>query len=356
MKKKKRVCIISRESNSKTLDIELLEKELLARGMQVETLTKLLTKERSIKSLGYIGHVFKQMAGIHRADVVVLDTYCIPVSMLPHSSGTKTIQMWHALSAVKKFGWQTVGKADGTSEKVARVMRMHNGYDYVLSASDITAEFFCEAFRVGSDKIVKIGLPRIDYIRKVITPESREKILHKLHDRYPELKDAGKKTILYAPTFHKGEPVDVKGLADAIDPDRYNLIVRLHPIDKASSEHVVKKGVIYEDTLPTYDLLSAADIFISDYSSLVVEASLADKPMYLYTYDADKYKVSTGLNMDFAEEPISGYVFKDARDLAGELEKPYDYDALRKFRERYIDVDTDNCTGQIADFIEDLIK
>jgi CDP-ribitol ribitolphosphotransferase len=37
--------------------------------------------------------------------------------------------MWHALSAVKKFGWQTVGSEDGTRERTARIMRMHKGYD-----------------------------------------------------------------------------------------------------------------------------------------------------------------------------------------------------------------------------------
>ena len=89
--RKKRIAIISRESNSKSLDIAMLEAELLKRGCDVTVLSKLLTKEKSLKSLGYIGHVMRQEAAILASDVVVLDTYCIPASMLPHGKGTKVL-------------------------------------------------------------------------------------------------------------------------------------------------------------------------------------------------------------------------------------------------------------------------
>ena len=64
---------------------------------------------------------------------------------------------------------------------------------------------------------------------------------------------------------------------------------------------------------------------------------------------------STGLNMDFEKEPIADYVFRDAAKLAKALEEPYDMEKLRAFRNRYIDTDTENCTSDLADFIESLI-
>lgn len=359
-KAKETVAIISRESNERTLDIRLLEDELIRRGVKTETLCRLLTKERSLKSLGYIGHIFHQMLAIARADVVVLDTYCIPVSMLPHRKNLKVIQMWHALSAIKKFGWQTVGKEDGSSERTARIMKMHKGYDYVLCASDITAKFFCEAFRAGKEKIVKIGLPRIDYIRSVSAGDAAARKRADIFGTYPKLsRNAAegkqeRKIVLYAPTFRRGLAVDVEGLAKALDPDKYWLVVKMHPIDRDSSERVEAENVIYDETFRSYDWLSAADIVISDYSSFVVESALADLPLYLYTFDIDTYGRTTGLNIDFSSEPISKYVFTGARDLAAALEEPYDFEALTQFRDRYIDVDTANCTGQLADFIQKL--
>lgn len=361
---RKKIAIISRESDSRTLDVSMLEAELLKRGHKVKVLSKLLTKEKSLKAFGYIGHVIGQEAAILDSDVVVLDTYCIPASMIPHRKGTKVVQMWHALGAVKKFGWQTVGKEGGSSEKTAKLMKMHKGNDYVVCASDVTAEYFCEAFRTDRAKIVKYGLPRIDYIKSVTAGERHDEAAAKILSRYPQLKEEGRKTILYGPTFRRGKAVDVQSLADALDSEKYNLVVKLHPLYRGGSSEsesdsakqgTTQKGVIYDEEFSTFDWLSVADMIISDYSSLVIESTLADKPLFIYAYDLEDYAENTGLNIDFESEPVAPYVFRDAKELAACIEKDvYDMNALRAFRNRYIDIDTDNCTAALADFITSL--
>lgn len=350
-----KIAIISRESDSKTLDVSMLEAELLSRGLEVKVLSRLLTKDLSVRTLGYAAELMRQEAAILGSDVVVLDTYCIPASMLPHLKGTKVIQMWHALSAIKKFGWQTAGMQDGTSLRTARIMRMHHGYDYVVSASEITAAHFSEAFGVDRDRIVKYGLPRIDYIKSVAGGERRDDTRRRIFSAYPQLAKSEKKIILYAPTFRRGQAVDVKGLADALDPDIYDLVVKLHPLYRAGAAEEAGPHVIYDDSFMSYDWLATADILISDYSSFVTESSLAGIPLYLYTYDIDSYGRSTGLNVCFSEEPIGRYAFESATDLAEAMEQPYDFEALAAFRDRYIDIDTINCTAALADFIESLI-
>ena len=354
MKKKARISIISRESDSRTLDIAMLEEELLRRGADVRVLSRLLTKEKSLKALGYLGQIAKQEAAILASDVVVLDTYCIPASMLPRRRGTKVVQMWHALAAIKKFGWQTVGMEGGSSEKTARLMRMHHGYDHVVCASDITAEHFCEAFRTEPGSIAKYGLPRIDYIRSVSSGERRPDMLKKIYSAYPQLRAGERKTVLYAPTFRRGKAVDVKSLADALDHEKYDLVVKLHPLYRGSAEEA--EGVIYDEQFSSFDWLAAADIIISDYSSFVAEAALADRPLYIYAYDLEEYEGSTGLNIDFDAEPIAPYVFRDAEGLAAALGQDYDMDRLRAFRDRYIDIPAENCTAALADFIEGLAE
>lgn len=383
-KRNRKIAIISREADEKTPDIEMLEAELLRRGASVETLTRLLTKGDPVKLLGYMGHVVKQIIAINRSDVVVLDTYCIPVSMLPRRRGVKVVQMWHALSAVKKFGWQTVGMPDGTSPAVARIMKMHRGYDYVVSCSDVTARHFSEAFRTDLSRIIKAGLPRIDRIKSVVSGALHEGAITRITRRYPQLAEycsrkgnattqtsydisgispvaaaapssaaekASPRIVLYAPTFHKGSMPDVKGLADALDPERFTLVVKLHPLYRTEAELPQADNIIYDEEFTSYEWLALADVIISDYSSLVVEASLADKPMYLYTYDIDTYSETTGLNMDFSKEAIAPYVFTDPAKLAAALDQPYDIEALLSFRNKYIDISTDNCTSQLADII-----
>ena len=352
----KRVSIISRESDSKTLDVAMLEAELLKRGVKVTVLSKLLTKDRSLKVFGYTGHVLRQEAAIIASDVVVLDTYCIPASMIPHRKATKVVQMWHALGAIKKFGWQTVGKEGGSSEKVARLMRMHHGYDYVVSPSDITSQHFCEAFKSDSSSIVKYGLPRIDYIKSVAAGGRHDEMQGRILSEYPQLNN-GKRTVLYAPTFRRGKAVDVKSLIDAFDAEKYNIVVKLHPLYRGDAGETPEEctNTIYDETFSSYDWLSVADIIISDYSSFVIESTLADKPLYIYAYDLEDYDINTGLNIDFAAEPIATYVFRTADELAEAAGRDaYDLNALHAFRDRYIDIDTENCTAALADFIESL--
>lgn len=361
-KRKKRITIISRESNSKTIDVELLEDELRKRGLKVNSLCRLLTKDQSLKSLSYIGHMARQEHAILRSDVIILDTYCIPASMLPHRKGSSIIQMWHALGAIKKFGWQTVGKKDGSSERIAKLMRMHKNYDYVMAPSDITAGHFCEAFKVPRSAIVKLGLPRIDYIKSVSGGERSEETRKRILSRYPELREEKKRTILYAPTFRKDRGVDIESLINCLDKDKYNLVVKLHPLYRTDSSRLEGPGsednrchVITDEEFSTYDWLAVSDIIISDYSSFVIEATLAEKPLYVYAYDLEEYTESTGLNIDFTSEPISAYVFRDAKELAMGLEEEYDMNLMHKFRKRYIDIETEDCTKRIADFIETLL-
>lgn len=354
--KQKRVSIISRESDNKTLDVAMLESELLKRGIKVKVLSKLLTKDKSLKSLGYAGHALKQEAAILASDVVVLDTYIIPASMLPHRRGTKVVQMWHALGAIKKFGWQTVGKEGGSSERTARLMKMHNGYDYVICSSDVTAEHFREAFKTDRSKIVKCGLPRIDYIKSVVSGDRHNETLERILKVYPQLRN-DRKTILYAPTFRRSKTVDVQKLIDALGPDKYNIVVKLHPLYRGETAQNTGEfdTVIFDEAFSSNDWLAKADIIISDYSSFVIESSLADKPLYIYAYDLDDYEVNTGLNIDFENESIAPYVFRDADVLAEAIGKDdYDLAALHAFRDRYIDIDTDNCTSALADFIVSL--
>ena len=355
--KKKKLVIISRESNEPSIDIRLLYNELCSRdNIKVVVLCKILEHNY----FSYALHMLKQIKEIKTADVVLLDTYCIPASMLKHRKNQTVVQMWHALSAIKKFGWQTVGKSGGRSTKIAKFMKMHHGYDRVICASDVTAKYFCEAFRADPTKIVKLGLPRIDYIKS-----DRNKKKTEILNRYEGLSN-GKKNLLYVPTFRKARPVELEDLIKELDPEKYNLIVKLHPLDElwsgASNNDYLNNTedgslfVVLDKDYNSYDMLSIADAVISDYSSFVVEASLLDIPLYLYTYDRVEYENSVGLNVHFAEEPIAHYAFDKAKDLADALEESYDLKALHTFRDKYIDVDTNNCTKQLADFLLECIQ
>ena len=61
------------------------------------------------------------------------------------------------------------------------------------------------------------------------------------------------------------------------------------------------------------DLLLISDVVISDYSSLVGDYVLLNRPVVLYVPDLDNYKSSRGLNFDVEKSPFK--YAKNAKDL-----------------------------------------
>ena len=273
-----KVSLISRQSNKESIDFKKIREELESEypEYKIKVITKKIEEKDGIikQLLPNCINIFQQMYSLATSKVIVLDTYCITTCILPHKKDTKIIQIWHALGAIKKFGYQTIGTKTGSNEKTAQIMCMHKNYDYVLAPSKATGDLYQKAFNVERDKIKYIGMPRIDYIL-----EKDENIINDIYEKYPILQNKAKQNIVYVPTYRKGR----------IDTKKYNLIIKLHPLDLKQYEYKEKDGVIYEKQCKTYDLLKIADKVITDYSSLSIEASLLDIPIYFYTYDLQKY-------------------------------------------------------------------
>lgn len=348
LKVKKQIVYISRQFNHANLDFKLLIEELEEIAPQYKNIVLAKRMEKGvINNIKYMLHMLKQMYYIATSKVVILDSYCIVASVLRHKKQTKIIQMWHALGAIKKFGYQTIGKQAGADSKIAKTMCMHKNYDYVLAPSETTKKYYEEAFNVDENRIKLIGLPRIDYVLK-------GKDVDKIYEKHPILKE--KENVLYVPTFRKGKKIKLNKLIQSFDTEKYNLIIKLHPLDQKKYKYIQKDGVIFEDEFNSYELFDIADKIITDYSSLAIEASLLNKPIYFYTYDLEEYKEDPGLNFDFEKEPMGKYMAKTSEELLKLLEEEYDYSILAQFRNKYITVNTNNCTRQLSKSILELMK
>jgi len=342
----KLVTIISRQADGPTLDIKLLSDELSRRKIKHVVLTKRINK--SLGGMISFGlHTLKQIYYIMRSDVVVVDGYCIPISMMPQKENRIVIQMWHALGAVKKFGWQSINKKDGHSSRTARIMKMHRNYDYFIAPGRITAGYFAEAFDTSSDKAVYFGLPRIDYLKA----DSSE-LTQSITTDYPGIFD--KINVLYVPTFRKNQQLELAALIEKFEFDKFNLIIKKHPLDKGDYSWAVDKGAIVDNKYASEDWLKISDKIITDYSAMIFEAAVINKEIYVYQPDESSYNDNVGLNMDLSKEPIGEYVAFTEKDLIDKLAEPYDIEKTEEFCHKYIEADTGNCTGRICEFIYSL--
>lgn len=355
----RKITYISRQSNTLPVDFGLVIQEMERRHLEYQTVVLIrMIGEGICGKIGYCLHIFRQMYHIATSEMVVLDTYCIAVSLLHQRDSLIVVQMWHALGAMKKFGYSILDKEEGTKRSLAEAMQMHKNYTYVFTSSEFCAPFFAEAFHVSARKMVVMPLPRLDLLKDV---EYVENIKEHIYSRYPQLLEGEKEILVYAPTFRKeggnfeeeSLKLAAEKLASVIDHSRYQLVVKFHPL----SNIVLRDSSVLQDwEFSTIDFCQIADAVILDYSAVMFEVALLGKPMYFYTFDYDSYMESRDVYIDFRKY-IPGVITGEAQKLAEAIEH-HDSDAGQQetFRDRMVSPSkSGSYTRDVADFFEKVL-
>ena len=345
LKTKNRIVYLSRQSNDKSLDMRLLEEALKKECPETEQVFRLKMLGDGFKAkIDYALGVIGDMYFLATSMLAIVDTYSLTVSCLHHKKSLKVLQMWHALGATKKFGWQSVGTKEGRDEKLSKALCMHKNYDYVLAPSSETAKFYMEGFGVDSSKIKICPLPRVDFLTdgKARTGDFF----------YNNPAASGKKTVLYVPTFREGEESAAEMLkAEFSKQGEFELIISPHPLSKVrKDENFLPKG-----EFTSADLMKIADIIITDYSACAYEAAVLMKPLYFFVPDYNDYMKDRGINVNIYDEMPSA-VFEDAKKLLSSIKnEEYDFNSLYSFKEKYVETAKSGNTETLAKFIKMVI-
>lgn len=355
----KKITYISRQSNVIPTDFQLVISEMKKRHPEYRnvTLIKMIGKSFPEK-IEYCFHMFRQMYHAATSEIVVLDTYCIIISLLKQRKSLKVIQMWHAIGAMKKFGYSILDKGEGTKRDIADAMRMHQNYSFVFSSSSFCSQFFAEAFHVSMDQMVVMPLPRLDLL---LDKRYSEKIEKQIYERYPQLLGNGKKTIVYAPTFRKeGGDFDDKVLKKAAEDleenvnfERYNLVVKFHPLSEIK---LCCESVIQDTEFSTIDFCRVADFVILDYSAIVFEAALLGKPLFFYAFDYDTYMRNRDVYIDF-KKYVPGEIAETPEKLMELIDSDISHrEKLEAFRDLMISKPRGRSyTDDVVDFFENIL-
>ncbi len=268
--------------------------------------------------------------------------------MLRHKNSLAVVQMWHAMGKIKKSGYQSVGKEFGRSSMLAHELRMHRNYDVIIAGGKAFDPFYCASFGVDESVLYNVGLPRMDMLR-----ENTEKCRKQFFEAHPELE--GKKLVLYAPTFRKGQRLEPKPLIDAFDFNgEQALIIKRHPNQQLDPACLGQ--ALTCDKISTSTVLSVCDCVITDYSAITIEAALLKKPVYFYLFDYEDYMSKNGLNVKlFDEFPDS--TFTDPEKLMAAIsDGRYDYNNYDRFCEKYLPAPGMRATDAICALILDCMK
>lgn len=345
-KSKNQIVYLSRQSNSKSIDMKLLEEALNELDPNAKQVFRLrMLGDGIANKIKYAIGILGDMYFLATSKVAIVDTYSITVSCLKHKKSLKVIQIWHALGATKKFGLQCLGTKEGRDEKVSRAMNMHKNYDFVLAPSKATSRFYIEAFGTDESKIMLCPMPRVDYIT-----DGNAKF-DEFYKCNPHL--TGKRIVLYVPTFREREAQAADMLKEAMKGrDDYALVISPHPLSKVSAD----TAYLASGGFSSFDLMKIADIIITDYSACAFEASLLLKPLYFYVPDYDEYMQERGINVNIFDE-MPNAVFKDANELGNAIsDDSYNMDELVAFKNKFIENSDLNNSQRLAQFILSLMK
>lgn len=341
-----KVSIFSRQSSSPSIDIELLEKEIKRRDRDVDVEILVHRDSGGVKgSLSMMGAYLKSLYHMATSKVCVLESYWPPLSICKKRAGTSVVQMWHSIGKVKQSGIVAAGRPGGRSKKLARAMKMHEGYDFIIAGSPAWNRFYVDSFNCDEAVLRNVGLPRIDHL-----VNDRDAIAKRIYEEYPSLK--GKKAILYAPTFRRGGKEVAEDLLcelDELDGKEYAVIVKAHPNQSIECK---QHDFVECGNVPALDLLAIAEYLITDYSAIALEGAAVDVKTLYYVPDYDEYEKETGLNIDLFKE-MPGCVFADASEVVGALKGDYPSDSLQNYKDRFIFKGIGKSASNITDVIFD---
>jgi CDP-ribitol ribitolphosphotransferase len=299
--------------------------------------------------------IIKRSFLVATSRVVIVDDYFFPIYPVKKRSGVTIIQVWHACGAFKRFGRATMESAWGADEAFLKWVPIHSNYDLTLVSSASIAQVYADAFGQPVEKITAaFGIPRTD----ALAPSPRRDATEREVRARLGLTD-NRTTILYAPTFRgadmKGaaapELLDIAALFRALG-DKHRLILRLHPFVKSAMRipDEARDFVVDASREPDVnEVMLAADILVTDYSSIIFEYALLNRPMAFLAPDLAAYERERGFFFDY-RSGVPGPVVETTEQLITWINaKAFDLPRVAKFAAASFDVMDGHATERLVE-------
>ncbi|MFD6906132.1 CDP-glycerol glycerophosphotransferase family protein [Streptomyces sp. NPDC060077] len=264
----------------------------------------------------------------------------------------------HRGTPLKFMGADLLGKPGARQGfDVPQMLRRADRWDHSLVANRHSELVWERAYPCHFASL-RSGSPRNDVLA-LAGPDSGREVRARLG--VPE----GDTVVLYAPTRRDYRR---DGLVERIDLARFaadlgegrTLVVRLHPsladgpARGLGLAELHRRGVLVDatDEPEAQDVLLAADVLVTDYSSIMFDYANLDRPIVVYADDWDAFRASRGAYLDITAE-APGHVARSYRELAWLFDsgtwRDEEADRLRSaFRERYCEFDDGRAAERVV--------
>jgi CDP-glycerol glycerophosphotransferase len=231
--------------------------------------------------------------------------------------GTTYFQTWHGTPLKRVHRdvlWAPEGRLDELEVDIAK-------WDLLLSPNEISTPRLRKAFGYDGE-VLEAGYPRNDLLS---LPEQQQQVRTEVRRRLHI--DDSTTAVLYAPTWRDDE-VQVDPTAElplALDPATFAaalgrdhaLLFRSHSLATGRSHVAATPGVHDVSYHPDInELYAAADVMVTDYSSVMFDFAITGRPIVFYPYDHDRYANTVrGFYFELGPDDAPGPVVTTQADL-----------------------------------------
>lgn len=294
---------------------------------------------------------------------IILDDFFSLTSAMKLRKGLELVQLWHGCGAFKKFGFSRMN----TGDNIKNINKGYRKYTKVAVTSETVRPCFAEAFDIPEKCVKAVGSPRTDMFFDLNEiAEARERV----YKAFPDLRD--KKVVLIAPTYRGRKVEDAHYDFEQLGLDflagylgnKYHIITKWHPalysnMMRGICEGPVLSGHDEKDAKVTdvsaygdiNDLLTVADVLVTDFSSVIFDYFLLDKPVVYFIYDRENYQENRGLYFDF-KDYLYGEVTFDRRSLAAAIKAEKTCKGSRDaFKEKFMKACDGRSTERVIEWV-----
>lgn len=275
-------------------------------------------------------------------------------------AGTTFLQTHHG-TPVKVMGLEQhrfpVAAAD---TDMTRLLRRSDRWDYSITSNAHSTEVWSRAYPCRYQTL-EHGYPRNDRLARATAPDGSADVADTRH-RLGLPDDAT--VVLYAPTHREYltgfQPLlDVEEFARAVGPDVV-VLQRAHyfygsravptEAERADPSHAEIRDVSRYPVVE--DLMLAADVLVTDYSSVMFDYAVLDRPVAIFAPDWDSYVRLRGVTFDLLAQP-PGVVATNQSELVdafrtGQVWGDEAAQARHRFRDRFSYLDDGNASERVV--------
>lgn len=243
--------------------------------------------------LAMIRYLFRFMKAYATAQTVFICDYYLPVASCKKRPETTVVQLWHSCGLMKKIAYDA-------RDDIPKHYHgdMYGNYTWLTLSADICVDVHARALRLPRERIRATGISRTDYY---FDEEWNARCIRRFYEAHPQAE--GKKVALWAPTFRgNAAHPSLAGLSEfrqaaaELGEDWY-VIIKAHP-------HLDAHGRVSNCEIPTEQLFPVADVLITDYSSVLFDYLIYEKPAVLFAPDLEEYQRGRGFYIDYRTLPF----------------------------------------------------